>query len=132
MPQDGFATSPYATGQVYGLSESLRKTMPFSNGDVCPPLYPYPKGSDLYDLKDQMPVEECGNMLIMSAMISLLDGNTDFVAPHMDLLDTWAHYLLAHGQDPNEQLCTDDFTAPPARVSLPDGERKPRSLFRLV
>lgn len=100
---------PYATGQVYGLSESIRKSLQFTNGDVCPPLYPYPAGSGLYNLKYQMPVEECGNMLIMSAMVSLLDGNADFVTPYMGLLDTWAHYLITHGQDPNEQLCTDDF-----------------------
>lgn len=57
----------------------------------------------------QMPVEECGNMLIMMANISLKDGNTDFADPYMQILEAWVQYLVKYGMDPENQLCTDDF-----------------------
>lgn len=60
-------------------------------------------------LKWQMPVEECGNMLVMAANVSLAEGNADFAAKHLDLLEKWCGYLIEYGTDPGEQLCTDDF-----------------------
>ena len=59
--------------------------------------------------KRQMPVEECGNMLILMANIAMLDGNTSFCEPHMDILAQWVKYLEKYGVDPENQLCTDDF-----------------------
>ncbi|MEZ3508701.1 MAG: DUF4965 domain-containing protein [Lachnospiraceae bacterium] len=101
---------PYAWGQVYGLNKDNRKgDFSGESGDVFPPFYLYPKGSEVYDLRDQMPVEECGNMLIMTAVVCLLDGNGDFAAPYRETLKMWTKYLLQFGADPGEQLCTDDF-----------------------
>ncbi len=57
----------------------------------------------------QMPVEECGNMIIMLANISLRDGNTDFFDLYQDTVAQWVKYLLKYGMDPENQLCTDDF-----------------------
>ena len=56
-----------------------------------------------------MPVEECGNMLVMAAAVSAADGDADFAGEHRELLAKWAGYLLRHGVDPENQLCTDDF-----------------------
>jgi hypothetical protein len=36
-------------------------------------------------------------------------GKTDLVREYFDVLKTWAEYLLEHGLDPDNQLCTDDF-----------------------
>jgi len=95
---------PYANGQVYGLNfKGIDRTT------VYPPLYMFPKGSDLYVHVWQMPVEECGNMLIMGAAVTLLEENADFCAPYMDLLEQWVAYLIKYGEDPGDQLCTDDF-----------------------
>lgn len=57
----------------------------------------------------QMPVEEAGNMLVMAAASAIADGNLTFVRENMDLWETWVRYLLDHGEDPENQLCTDDF-----------------------
>ena len=59
--------------------------------------------------KWQMPVEECGNMLIMETNIALATGNADFANEHIELLEKWCGYLIKHGADPGHQLCTDDF-----------------------
>jgi len=57
----------------------------------------------------QMPVEECGNMLILAGVISHIDGNTNYAQRHWPLLRKWAGYLKDKGLDPENQLCTDDF-----------------------
>ena len=57
----------------------------------------------------QMPVEECGNMLIMEAAVAITTGSVDFARSHMDTLKKWCGYLLKYGADPENQLCTDDF-----------------------
>ena len=56
-----------------------------------------------------MPLEESGNMLTLAAMICIIDGNTDWVDTYWRVCRTWATYLSNNGQDPAEQLCTDDF-----------------------
>lgn len=57
----------------------------------------------------QMPVEECGNLLVMTAAATLASKDTSFAKENLDLLERWANYLLANGLDPKNQLCTDDF-----------------------
>ena len=61
------------------------------------------------ELKWQMPVEECGNMLVMEANVALAEGNADFAAEHIEILKDWCGYLIKYGTDPENQLCTDDF-----------------------
>ncbi len=60
-------------------------------------------------LKYQMPVEECGNMLIMDANVAMVTGSADFALEHIELLEKWCEYLIKYGADPGNQLCTDDF-----------------------
>ena len=61
------------------------------------------------DFGRNMPVEEAGNMVILTTMTCLREGKADFAKKYWDLLTMWTNYLVANGQDPANQLCTDDF-----------------------
>lgn len=60
-------------------------------------------------LKYQMPVEECGNMMVLISAICKTDNDYSFARENMDLLEVWNKYLVTYGKDPDYQLCTDDF-----------------------
>ena len=102
---------PYATGQVYGMNPLRHndQEQQIDNGDVFPFFYQYPPQSDVYAHKYQMPLEECGNMLIMAAITTLCDKDTRLVEKNIEVLEKWTRYLVEYGIDPGEQLCTDDF-----------------------
>lgn len=103
---------PVLNGQIYAAR--LRE-VDFANGDTVPPYYLYPDTADAYDLSQQMPVEECGNMLLMLYAAGYADGSFALAYQNLALLRTWCGYLLRYGEDPGEQLCTDDFAGHLAR-----------------
>ncbi len=101
---------PYAWGQAYGVKTRIAGMRLEEAGPaVHPPYFMYPAACEVFDLKYQMPVEECGNMLIMCAAVCIQENSAEFVEPYWDTLKQWREYLLKYGADPGEQLCTDDF-----------------------
>lgn len=81
-PHD-LGTFPLANGQVYGGGESTER--------------------------DQMPVEECGNMLLLVAAICQAHGSPQYAVGYWRQVAQWTGYLIDKGLDPDNQLCTDDF-----------------------
>ena len=97
---------PILLGQVYA-AKSRKKT---GEGVYSAPLYLYPASADAYNFKSQMPVEESANMILMLAAAGYADGDYTMCQDDLDILKMWCEYLLQYGEDPGEQLCTDDFT----------------------
>lgn len=62
-----------------------------------------------HPLEWQMPLEECGNMIILIAALCEQTGDYSFATENIDLLEEWKNYLVKYGDDPEDQLCTDDF-----------------------
>ncbi len=61
---------------------------------------------------DSMPLEESANILILADAICRITGDGEWLKPYRKVLKTWADYCRAEGQNPGNQLCTDDFKGP--------------------
>ncbi len=103
---------PILNGQVYGAHLRAKHQ---ATGAVHAPYYLYPATVDAYQIHKQMPVEESADMLLMLAACGRADGDYTLAKDNLDLLRQWCQYLLEFGDDPGEQLCTDDFAGHLAR-----------------
>lgn len=90
---------PIADGQVYALKKEFdeyRRKI-------------FAEKRDYFKDYEHMPVEECGNMLVMSYTYYRFSGDSSQMSENYDLLEKWANYLVNQGVVLDNQLCTDDF-----------------------
>ncbi|KAG0709752.1 hypothetical protein DFH29DRAFT_978606 [Suillus ampliporus] len=58
---------------------------------------------------EAMPLEECGNMLIMALSYTQKSNDNSLITQYTDLLNQWTGYLVAEALVPANQISTDDF-----------------------
>lgn len=88
----------------YSESGKWKKPYPAHNLGGYPFVNGQTKGADL-------PVEEAGNMLIMTAAIAKVEKNASYAEKHWEVLSKWAGYLSETGVDTGKQVGADDIVA---------------------
>lgn len=92
---------------VFELQESGKYPNAYAMHDIgahYPNATGHPDGND-----EKMPLEECGNMVIMALAYAQKSGNTAYLARHYQKLLQWAGYLVDDALYPANQISTDDF-----------------------
>jgi Domain of unknown function (DUF4965)/Domain of unknown function (DUF1793) len=64
----------------------------------------HPDGAD-----EEMPVEECGNMIIMTLAYAQRSHDVGYLRQHYEKLKQWTSFLVDDSLIPANQLSTDDF-----------------------
>jgi hypothetical protein len=99
------------TTPIFEYAESGSWPWPYAPHDIG--KYPLGNGQKYgggeVSEENQMPIEECGNMLILAAAIARVEGNASYAKKYWSTITKWAEYLREKGFDPENQLCTDDF-----------------------
>jgi hypothetical protein len=70
----------------------------------------YPNGTGHPDGHDEpQPLEECGNMLIMTLAYYQHTADVSYLFKHYGILKQWTQYLIEEALIPADQISTDDF-----------------------
>ncbi|TVY44587.1 Glutaminase A [Lachnellula occidentalis] len=73
-------------------------------GSHYPNATGHPDGND-----EQQPLEECGNMLIMTLAYAQRAQDKAYLTQHYKILKQWTQYLIQEALIPANQISTDDF-----------------------
>ena len=73
-------------------------------GSSYPNATGHPAGND-----EAQPLEECGNMLIMTLAYAQGANDHSFLSKHYKILAQWTQYLIEEALIPADQISTDDF-----------------------
>ena len=63
-------------------------------------------------ISEQMPVEECGNVILLAYMYQLASGDANWFNQYSSLFRFYADYLVLNGLYPTAQLSSDDGAGP--------------------
>lgn len=101
--------SKYLLDPIYENQESGQYPNAWAEHDLgtFPVAKGYPAGDD-----ESMPLEECGNMIIMTLAYVQRTGDIDYIKDHYPKLLQWAQFLISDSLIPSHQLSTDDFAGP--------------------
>ncbi|OJJ43220.1 hypothetical protein ASPZODRAFT_146239 [Penicilliopsis zonata CBS 506.65] len=111
-----YATFPllYALDATW-IKLLLRPVLEYSVSDLYTEDYAvhdlgadYPNATGHLASGESMPVEESGNIVIMSHAYTKASGNDDLATTYADLLEKYATYLLVNGEYPAKQLSLND------------------------
>ena len=58
---------------------------------------------------EDMPLEECGNMILMTLAYAQRADDNAYLTQHYQILDAWTQYLIQEALIPADQISTDDF-----------------------
>lgn len=79
----------------------------------------FPNATGHDDGVDEMqPLEECGNMLIMTLAYAQRANDNAYLAQHYNILNQWTQFLIQEALIPANQISTDDFAGALAYVVL--------------
>lgn len=95
---------------VFELQESGKYPNTYAMHDIgshYPNATGHPDGTD-----EKMPLEECGNMVIMALAYAQHSENLAYLEQHYDKLMQWTGYLVDDALYPANQISTDDFAGP--------------------
>ncbi|KAA8645729.1 glutaminase GtaA [Aspergillus tanneri] len=95
---------------LFELQESGKYPNRYAMHDIgthYPNATGHPDGND-----EPMPLEECGNMVIMALAYALKADDTHYLDIHYNLLKQWTTYLIEDALYPANQISTDDFAGP--------------------
>ncbi|KAL9111553.1 MAG: hypothetical protein Q9227_004041 [Pyrenula ochraceoflavens] len=67
---------------------------------------------------EPQPLEECGNIIIMTLAYAQRASDTAFLTQHYDILRQWNDFLVAEALIPLEQISTDDFAGSLVKFTL--------------
>lgn len=95
---------------VFELQESGKYPNTYAMHDIgshYPNATGHPDGQD-----EKMPLEECGNMVIMALAYAQRSEDVQYLHQHYDKLMQWTRYLVDDALYPANQISTDDFAGP--------------------
>lgn len=73
----------------------------------------YPNATGHDDQKaEPMPIEECGNLMVLALAYVQATGDTDWIARYQDVVQPYADYLVDNSVDIAEQLSSNDAAGP--------------------